>query len=273
MKFFKLSTHHPKLIGLAFLSAFVSTGCVVVPKPIDVAKNEKLVPFEQVSATTQQVINQESRESQDQSASTPMGEKARWGGKIVSVENKKDFSEIEVVFFPENRFGKPLTGQPSVGRFKAVVKGFVDPVVFEQGRLITIVGEIGAAQTGLIGEQEYNYPTLNALGYHMWKQSSEVEINSFAFAPFGYYAGYHRSFFSPWYDPWHFRPYRQRVRVTHYNGHEQGRRVRGGVSPRTPEGTASPVRKTRASTGAPRANSQRQTSTIRPNTSNGEVNN
>jgi outer membrane lipoprotein len=241
MKIVNLSARHPKLIALAFLSVFVATGCTIVPEPIDVAKNESLVPFEQISAITQQAVNQETTAP---ASISQIGEKARWGGKIVSVENKKEFSEIEVVFFPENSFGKPRTGQPSIGRFKAVVKGFVDPVVFEQGRLITVVGEIGDAQTGIIGEQEYNYPTLNAMGYHMWKQTSEVQVDTFAFAPFGYYAGFNRGFFSPWYDPWHFRSQRHRIRLTHNNGHEQSGRVRGGISPRTPNNIAPPVRNT-----------------------------
>jgi outer membrane lipoprotein len=226
--------------GLATLG-----GCTVVPKPIDVAKNESLIPFEQVSAQTQTL-----EASQQTAPLTAQGEKARWGGKIVSVENKKDVSEIEVVFFPENSFGKPRTGEPSAGRFKAVVKGFVDPIVFEQGRLITVVGEVGDIQTGLIGEQSYQYPTLNALGYHMWKQTTDVEVDTFAFAPFGYYAGYNRSFFSPWYDPWHFRSYRQRLRFTHNNGHQQGATVRTRMSPQTPANTARPITRTQRSGGA-----------------------
>jgi len=189
----------------------LASGCSSVPKPIDVPEGEALTSYEVVSA--------------NKNNTSFLSSKARWGGKIVKVENKQDVSEIEVVFFPENSFGKPRTGQPSAGRFKAIVEGFVDPIVFEKGRLITVVGEVSAPQTALIGEQAYQYPTLTALGYHMWKETSEVDVDAFAFSPFGFHARYNRAFFSPWYDPFWGRSNRVRVRVTERNGHTQGARV------------------------------------------------
>ena len=206
-------------LAIGFLSA-----CVNVPSEIDVAGNANLVAFEKVSNSTIVV-------GPDAGTSTTeinTGKKARWGGKIVSVVNKKDVSEIEVVFFPENKYGKPITSMSSAGRFKAVVEGFVDPLVFEEGRLITVVGEVGEGQTGIIGEQSYLYPTLNAMGYYMWKESTNinVEIDTFGFTPFGYRSGFNHNFFNPWYDPWYRRHQRARIRIDKYNGHSQGGQVR-----------------------------------------------
>jgi outer membrane lipoprotein len=205
------------LAGLAVVS-----GCAVVPDSIDVGENTTLVAFEDVSTSIANADPSAAARSLD------AGKKARWGGKIVSVVNKKDASEIEVVFFPEDRLGKPKTGMPSVGRFKAVVEGFVDPLVFEQGRLITVVGDVGDTHTGIIGEQEYTYPTLNAMGYYMWKETTDVniEIDTFAFSPFSYGAGFHRNFFNPWYDPWMRSRHRSRIRIERYNGHSQGGTVK-----------------------------------------------
>lgn len=216
IKQYKLIT---AILSLGFLSA-----CVSVPSEIDVAKNSNLVSFEKVSNSTVAV------EADVETSSTLVdtGKKARWGGKIVSVVNKKEVSEIEVVFFPENKYGKPITSMPSVGRFKAVVEGFVDPLVFEQGRLITVVGEVGGGQSGIIGEQSYLYPTLNAMGYYMWKESTNinVELDSFGFMPFGYRSGFNHNFFNPWYDPWYRRHQRARIRIDKYSGHSQGGQVR-----------------------------------------------
>ena len=198
-----------QLFALVFLPVFLA-GCTIIPEPIQVSEQTKLVPFDDV-ANSQNLL--------------PMGEKARWGGKIVSVENKKDVSEIEIVFFPESSSGKPQTSQPSTGRFKAVVEGFVDPIVFEQGRLITVVGEVGDLNTGLIGEQQYEYPTLNAMGYYMWKETTKVNVDTFSFSPFGHYRGFNRHFFNPWYDPWYSRNQRIQYRVDKYNGHSQGART------------------------------------------------
>ena len=183
-------TQSLKALFISITSVLIISGCTMVPEQIDVAENQNLVSFETLS--------------KDKSNNSVKGEKARWGGKIVSVTNKKDVSEIEIIYFPENRFGKPITGDESSGRFKAVVDGFIDPIVFEQGRLITVVGEVGDMQMDIIGEQEYQYPTLSAQGYYMWKESRAAE--AYAFSPFFFRAGFHPGFFNPWYDPfWHRR--------------------------------------------------------------------
>ena len=202
---------HMKVFISIISSLLLVTSCAIVPEPIDVADNVSLTAFEQVTP--------------NKSNAQLIGTNARWGGKIVAVTNKKDVSEIEIVYFPENHFGKPRTGEESAGRFKAIVEGFIDPMVFKTERLITVVGEIGEPNTALIGEQEYEYPTLNAVGYYMWKETSEVDVDAFAFAPFGFHARYRRNYFSPWYDPFYHSRNRVRVRVTHNNGHTQGGRV------------------------------------------------
>ncbi len=184
--------------------------CTHVPNEIDVQQSTVLVPFEDVSKTTPMPEQ--------------MGEKARWGGKIAQVVNKKDVSEIEIVFFPELRSGKPKVSDESIGRFKAVVDGFVDPMVFEQGRLITVVGSIGKIEEGLIGEQAYNYPTINAEGYYMWRKTADVEVETIGFSPFIYGSRYHNSFFYPWYDPWWFSRSKQRVKVIYKDAPAQGGR-------------------------------------------------
>lgn len=227
-----------KLLVTMFASILLIGGCTAVPSPIDVDEKEILTPFE-VLAT-------------NKDDASYIGSKARWGGKIVKVENKQDVSEIEVVFFPENSFGKPRTGQASAGRFKAVVEGFVDPIVFEKNRLITVVGEVSEVQSGLIGDQTYQYPTLNALGYHMWKETTEVDVDAYMFSPFGFHAGYHRGFFSPWYDPFWGTKRRVKLRVTEYNGHKQGARVDRDNSAASKEGA------TRQAVSEPRNDGQQK---------------
>jgi len=39
------------------------------------------------------------------------------------------------------------------------VAGFIDPLVFEKGRLITFLGELGEPLEGIIGEQTYVLPS------------------------------------------------------------------------------------------------------------------
>ncbi len=211
---------------LVLFALFTVTGCAVVPEPIQVAEDTPLVPFDQVMNNTNEVA--------------ALGEKARWGGKIVSVQNKKEFSEIEVIYFPESSNGKPRTGEQSTGRFKALVPGFVDPLVFQQDRLITIIGMVSEPAEGIIGEQAYTYPTLDAAGYYMWKESSDIEVRNVGYQPFMLGGPYYRWGFNSWYDPWGAYGFqRSRLRVTKYNGHSQGGRVDRGSSASSSNATRS----------------------------------
>ncbi|WP_371192874.1 Slp family lipoprotein [Glaciecola sp. SC05] len=196
---------------IIMFAGLLLSGCASVPEQIKIPENAVLVPFNQI------INNPE--------AVSAIGEKARWGGRIVSVQNKQKVSEIEVIFFPEASNGKPKTGEESPGRFKAVVPGFVDPLVFEKDRLITIVGEVATSETGIIGEQNYTYPTLSAVGYFMWQQTSDVQVQNIGYDPFLFGMPFHNRGWSTWYNPWHSGFHSSRVRVIRNNGHSQGSRV------------------------------------------------
>nr|WP_136249785.1 Slp family lipoprotein [Ningiella ruwaisensis] len=195
------------------LSVLLISACSTVPEPIQIADNVPLVNFSNVLANPE--------------AENVIGEKARWGGRIVSVENKKDVSEIEIIYFPESGSGKPRLSEASPGRFKAVVNGFIDPLVFEPDRVITVIGTVNQPQNGIIGEQNYTYPTVEAIGYYMWKQQSDVRVEQIGFSPFMYGPFFHRGYawsaWSPWYDPFYHQ--RTRYRVIQKHGHSQGATV------------------------------------------------
>ncbi|MEM0911270.1 MAG: Slp family lipoprotein [Pseudomonadota bacterium] len=200
------------LILLAGLSA-----CAVVPDEIAVNEGAQLVNFESVST-----LDLKPPQS---------GQMARWGGEIVKVENKPDHSEIEIVFYDAQNTGKPNIGKNSPGRFIAVVPGFIDPLVIESGRLITVVGNIGNNIQGQIGEQNYRYPSIETQGYYVWQKTSEVEIEGHytpsIYGPRTAHRGFSKyGWITPWYDPfWQF-PTRQRVRVKHKDGGAIGERVK-----------------------------------------------
>ncbi|WP_395342351.1 Slp family lipoprotein [Ningiella sp. W23] len=197
--------------------------CTMVPDPIRVQDELALVPFDQI-------IN-------NPVTDLASGENARWGGKIVGVQNLESVSEIEVVYFPESSNGKPQTSEQSAGRFKAVVEGFIDPLVFEQDRLITFVGQVGSPVDGIIGEQKYSYPTLNADGYYMWRDTTEVDVRQTGFNNMVWFGGARPGLWDPWfigprygfYDPWlaHRRHlHHSRYRVVQTNAKAQGGQLR-----------------------------------------------
>lgn len=66
----------------------------------------------------------------------------RWGGVIVEVENEKEFSILQVKFYPLNYLGRPQLDILSEGHF--VIKGaeFPNPVVYAKNMEITVVGTL-----------------------------------------------------------------------------------------------------------------------------------
>lgn len=197
--------------------AIFAAGCANVPEPLEVAENTSLATFDSV-------INGDI---------TAQGATARWGGEIVTVENKKDYSEIEILHYPSNHYGKPRSTLNSEGRFKVRVAGFIDPLVFEKGRLITFLGEIGEPAEGIIGEQTYVYPVLLANGYYMWKETEEYEVSGFHYSPLSPYwglglrGGYWGSY------GFHYNRATIRVRTKNSSSHKVKPTNRNGGSNRT----------------------------------------
>ncbi|MEW9799132.1 Slp family lipoprotein [Alteromonas sp. CYL-A6] len=168
------------IVGLVTLLS----GCAIVPDSIDVPEGTELVSYSK--AVT--------------SGNASLGKPVRWGGVIAGVENKPQKTWIEVVHFPLNHYGKPLRSEETIGRFKVVIDGFVDPIAFEEGRLVTFIGTLGNPTAGMVGEQPYMYPTLQAQDYHMWRNQTVYDVSSFQF-------NYGLGWYSPFYHPYYFHPW------------------------------------------------------------------
>lgn len=118
----------------------------------------------------------------------------RWGGTIVSVENKADHTLIEIVDRPLTRFGTPKISNKSNGRFLAKSHQFIDPENARAEQSITVSGTLTEYKTGMIGEYEYVYPVVEINEYKIWPQSNRQ-----------YHGGYNNPY---WYDPyWGPYPY------------------------------------------------------------------
>jgi len=134
-----------------------------------------------------------------------LGSEVRWGGIISKVENKTDRTWIEIVRHELGADGRPLTGGKSDGRFVASFGKFVDPLVYETGRSLTVVGAIEAKTSRPIGEFEYQFPIVAVEGSFLWKQRQSVPAAVYP-PPYFYY--------SPWhYHSWpHYRHPRKKNR-------------------------------------------------------------
>ncbi|MGE5172359.1 MAG: Slp family lipoprotein, partial [Betaproteobacteria bacterium] len=72
---------------------------------------------------------------------------------------------------PMDRDGRPLDTDATEGRFLVQTDQFLDSAVYNQGRLITVIGEVVGKQAMPIDEVTYQYPILNAKGLHLWRPS------------------------------------------------------------------------------------------------------
>ncbi len=109
--------------------------------------------------------------------------KGKWvmlAGVIVLTRTEKDgSSSIEIVQKPADSEGRPLRTDATGGRFIAVSKQFLDPVVYQGGREISVVGEVIGDTVRPLDEMAYRYPLLEIEALHLWEEPSSGSGFSF----------------------------------------------------------------------------------------------
>ncbi len=105
----------------------------------------------------------------------PRSYKGKWvmfAGVIVASITENDGSTyLEIVQKPADNDGRPLRTDESGGRFIAVSKQFLDPAVYQGGRVITVVGEVIGDSVRPLGGMSYRYPLLAVEALHLWEPS------------------------------------------------------------------------------------------------------
>ena len=169
-----------KLIILFLSTLWFLSGCSTIPAKLQVNDNAPLVNF--ADARAEPNVN--------------VGLDARWGGVIAKIKNQKERTMIEIVRFPLKNTMRPIIGTETQGRFRLYYKGLLDPVIYEEGKSITVLGTIANSEAGVIGEQNYLYPVLNTENVYLWKDKKRSNNNlytdPFWFTPsyWNYYPSY-----------------------------------------------------------------------------------
>jgi len=112
---------------------------------------------------------------------------------ISKVENKTDQTWIEIVRQKLQPNGKPSTSDKSDGRFIASFSKFIDPLVYTEGRPLTVVGRIETKTSSKIGEYDYTFPIVTVEGSFLWKARAEVRYP--AYPPNWWFYGH---YYHPW---------------------------------------------------------------------------
>lgn len=96
------------------------------------------------------------------------GARVRWGGIVIADAVGPVHSTLTFLAYPLSARGRPLLRRMPWGRVQAVAPGYLDPVLFAQGRLVTVVGTVSGVRPGQVGQARYLYPRLHILGSHIW---------------------------------------------------------------------------------------------------------
>ncbi|MEX5410474.1 Slp family lipoprotein [Atlantibacter hermannii] len=167
-------------IWLVAIGALALSGCVTIP---DAIKGSSQMPQQDLAAVMD-------------APRLYVGQEARFGGKVVSIQNQQGKTRLEIATVPLDSGARPVLGEPSRGRIYADVNGFLDPVDF-RGQLVTVLGTITGAVDGKVGATPYKFMTLDVTGYKRWHITQQVIMPPQPIDPwFGPY---------PWrygYGPW-----------------------------------------------------------------------
>ena len=91
-----------------------------------------------------------------------------WGGRIVQVKVFSDHSEIELLAYPLDSSQRPKANDSGSGRFVAVMAGYVEPLDYPTGALMTVNGKLNGSRAGKVGEADYVFPLVTVAQSHVW---------------------------------------------------------------------------------------------------------
>ena len=97
-----------------------------------------------------------------------MGVSVLWGGIILNISNLKDSTQIEMLAYPLDAAGRPLTDRSPLGRFILEQAGYLEPATYAEGRQLTVVGTVSGPRDGQAGESGHTQPLIAARQLYLW---------------------------------------------------------------------------------------------------------
>lgn len=154
--------------------ALMLLGCTVISRPV-MRDAETGVTFAQLLADTDRY----------------RGQTVILGGHIIAVRNAARETVMVVLQTPLGSGQEPRPPDRSEGRFMLHAQGFLDPEVYAKGRTITVAGRVMGRTREAVGQEPYDYPTLEVREIHLWAREEDL---------YRYRPAYRSPFYDPWYD-------------------------------------------------------------------------
>jgi len=96
------------------------------------------------------------------------GERVVWGGRIVEIRNRAEWTEISVVSYPLDRADRPRPQREPGVRFLVRHPGFLEPIQYAPGRFLTVLGTVAGIEHAQVDEHRLRHPVLQAERIHLW---------------------------------------------------------------------------------------------------------
>jgi outer membrane lipoprotein len=128
-----------------------------------------------------------------------VGDIVIWGGLIIKTLNPPDGAELLVLENPleSNEFPDTKT---TYGQFIAKSSTFLDPVIYQRGRMVTVAGEIIGKRVEPLGVMKYTYPLIRIKQLYLWEKERPP------WEPPAYH-GWEWNFYAPFFSPYYDDPY------------------------------------------------------------------
>ncbi len=92
------------------------------------------------------------------------------GGVIVRVEHQETTTVLEILEKRLDPWSRPYDEDASGGRFLVLHPGFLDPLIYSEGRHVTVAAEVVGKETRRFGSIDYQYPVLKSRQLHLWPE-------------------------------------------------------------------------------------------------------
>lgn len=111
-----------------------------------------------------------------QAANTPDSLNNRqvlFGGTIIATRNLARQTEVVVLAYPLDNEDRPDTSAAALGRFIIIQSGYLEPVEYAPGRLLSVVGNLNGVRRESLQGADYKYPVVQAGQSYLWPVTQE----------------------------------------------------------------------------------------------------
>jgi len=138
-----------------------------------------------------------------QSINSFKGAPVRWGGLIVDVQNEQTFSQLQILYYPLNSYGRPVLESTPSGRFVVRSPTLFDPAIYTKNLEITLAGTLVGDIDVTIDRKTLKLPQVSATTIQLWQPRDQSYGYYDRFSGAGRFGGVgYNSFYGyPYYPP------------------------------------------------------------------------